>query len=555
MTPKTMLSRHQKPIDSSLLTGIMQRKCESCARSTIAGRTCHKCKQQKNSQQSTFRQQKLSNGLPKEGKQTRNHTFSTSRPLPIAALMPQIVQPELKIGAPNDKFEQEADQIADQVMKMPEQNLHFLAYQGKDNEKPLKTQSLIQRQSDSYSSNNITHALVNEAMKSPGKRLDADSQAFMEFRFRNNFSQVRVHTDASAAASAQALNAQAYTLGNNIVFGAGKYQPRTSHGRALLAHELVHVIQQREGLSPQIQCLKVTRGGFGRALEEFTNIHNVPERAIRLLRRSRTFMGLARTLDRHYVPLSETDMLSLAAVTSNGVINGGDPSTPRHMAGKRILIVTGGSAPSFEPYNSPDNILSGDVIVLPDSRTPGFIQHLAHEATHAATFVRAHAPSPQTLVAEVQSGIQEEIQTRQSEATILGEIPGQNIQNAFDPVGSRVPAEVERNVPRAFMLTYLELFFFNRRLRDTQATDGLSDQQAKEIRERVKEADQLGLVYPWMGEYGMVWANRLIAKQEWVEFFQQNQPTSPSFEQRKEALLQDHARRFFNGQVAYRPLP
>jgi hypothetical protein len=74
----------------------------------------------------------------------------------------------------------------------------------------------------------------------------------MEPRFGRDFSRVRVHTDARAAASAQALNALAYTVGRNVVFGAGQYSPGTSQGDRLVAHELTHVVQQEgaDGIQP-----------------------------------------------------------------------------------------------------------------------------------------------------------------------------------------------------------------------------------------------------------------------------------------------------------------
>jgi hypothetical protein len=86
--------------------------------------------------------------------------------------------------------------------------------------------------------------IVHDVLNSPGQPLDAGMRAFMEPRFGQDFSQVRVHTDARAAESAQAVNALAYTAGRNVVFGTGQYATGTSSGRQLLAHELVHTIQQ-----------------------------------------------------------------------------------------------------------------------------------------------------------------------------------------------------------------------------------------------------------------------------------------------------------------------
>jgi len=86
--------------------------------------------------------------------------------------------------------------------------------------------------------------IAHEVLGSPGQPLDAGTRAFMEPRFGHDFSQVRVHSDANAAESARAVNALAYTVGGDVVFGTGQYSPGTSEGRRFLAHELTHVVQQ-----------------------------------------------------------------------------------------------------------------------------------------------------------------------------------------------------------------------------------------------------------------------------------------------------------------------
>jgi hypothetical protein len=89
---------------------------------------------------------------------------------------------------------------------------------------------------------------VLEAIGSGGGRpLDSDVRADMESRFGADFGDVQVHTGGDAHASAAALHAQAYTVGSDIVFAGGTYDPGTAAGRHLLAHELTHVVQQRSG--------------------------------------------------------------------------------------------------------------------------------------------------------------------------------------------------------------------------------------------------------------------------------------------------------------------
>lgn len=86
--------------------------------------------------------------------------------------------------------------------------------------------------------------------RSPAQPLNAGVQQRMETQFGYDFSQVRVHTDAEASRSAADLNARAYTVGPDIVFGDGAYSPASSDGQRLIAHELTHVVQQANGAIP-----------------------------------------------------------------------------------------------------------------------------------------------------------------------------------------------------------------------------------------------------------------------------------------------------------------
>lgn len=88
-------------------------------------------------------------------------------------------------------------------------------------------------------------SIVHDVLSSPGQPLDAGTRSFMESRFGHDFGSVRVHTGDHAAQSARAVNALAYTVGQDIVFDEGRYQPSTPGGQRLLAHELAHTVQQR----------------------------------------------------------------------------------------------------------------------------------------------------------------------------------------------------------------------------------------------------------------------------------------------------------------------
>ncbi len=115
------------------------------------------------------------------------------------------------------------------------------------------SQEVLQRVAVSTAPVNAVPAIVHDVLDSPGQPLDAETRSFMEPRFGHDFSQVRVHTDEQSAESAQAVNALAYTVEGDVVFGEGQYAPGTSEGKRLLAHELTHVVQQsRGGLAPEL---------------------------------------------------------------------------------------------------------------------------------------------------------------------------------------------------------------------------------------------------------------------------------------------------------------
>jgi len=87
-------------------------------------------------------------------------------------------------------------------------------------------------------------SLVHETLSRPGRPLERGVRSDFDRTLGHDFSAVRVHTDETAAASAAAVSAQAYTVGSNVVFGADRYRPASAEGRGLLAHELTHVRQQ-----------------------------------------------------------------------------------------------------------------------------------------------------------------------------------------------------------------------------------------------------------------------------------------------------------------------
>lgn len=111
----------------------------------------------------------------------------------------------------------------------------------------LGTHVSVQREAANHGVQPGAASLVREVVESPGRPLDATTRSLMEPRFGYDFSRVRAHTDERAATSAEAVRANAYTAGDHVVFGAGRYAPGTPGGQRLMTHELTHVVQQASG--------------------------------------------------------------------------------------------------------------------------------------------------------------------------------------------------------------------------------------------------------------------------------------------------------------------
>jgi hypothetical protein len=214
------------------------------------------------------------------------------------------LQAKLRIGQPGDVYEQEADRVADAVMRMPEPGVQREVEPEEEEEETLQTKPLgnqitplvqVQRQEEPEEEEEILQAKslaqeitplvqrqvdpeeeeeelqakatsghlseVNsnlesqiQSLKGGGQPLSENDRAFFEPRFGHDFSHVRVHTESSAADTAKSINARAFTLGNHVAMDSGEYHPNSRSGQRLLGHELTHVIQQgsRE-LTPGLQ--------------------------------------------------------------------------------------------------------------------------------------------------------------------------------------------------------------------------------------------------------------------------------------------------------------
>jgi Domain of unknown function (DUF4157) len=144
------------------------------------------------------------------------------------------LQKQLSVGASNDPLELEADRVANQVMAASANSVV--------NSAPPRIQRYTGQSTGQ--SDMAAPASVDSVLSSPGSPLEPGLRQDMGQRFGQDFSQVRVHTDAAADRSARDVDANAYTVGRNIVFGAGQFTPETHEGKRLIAHELTHVVQQ-----------------------------------------------------------------------------------------------------------------------------------------------------------------------------------------------------------------------------------------------------------------------------------------------------------------------
>ena len=220
-----------------------------------------------------------------------SHDFSK---IPVRLNSSFPIQAKLKIGQPNDKYEQEADRVAEQVMRMPDPRLTSsvgdLALANstnpssgsiqracascsaeyktaEDESRPIepanlcskcRTQEqeliqtkqinpLIQTKTTGAVTPDVTPSISSgiQSLQGRGQPLSRSERSFFEPRFGADFSGVRVHSDTRAANAARSVNARAFTLGHNVVFGAGEYSLDSLAGRKLLAHELTHVLQQK----------------------------------------------------------------------------------------------------------------------------------------------------------------------------------------------------------------------------------------------------------------------------------------------------------------------
>ncbi len=151
------------------------------------------------------------------------------------ALQPMVAHRQLAVSESGHDHEREAERVANDAMT-PASNGVVAATSARGVDVPHSTG--VSR------SPRTAPPSVHSALQSPGHPLDRSTQLFMQSRFGDDFSGVRVHNTPEAARANDALQSRAFTSGHNIAFAAGQYAPGTNAGRDLIAHELAHVEQQ-----------------------------------------------------------------------------------------------------------------------------------------------------------------------------------------------------------------------------------------------------------------------------------------------------------------------
>lgn len=166
------------------------------------------------------------------------HNFSG---IPLYAKARTEIQPKLRVSTPGDRYEQEADRIADEVLrqKMPVE----------EKDQKVEIQARASQQA-AGGDREVNEDLENRLSRSKGGGNSISNQVrhFFEPRMQFDLSKVRVHTDSEAAWMNQELRARAFTHGRDIYFGDGQYNPQSIAGKRLLTHELTHVVQQEHSV-------------------------------------------------------------------------------------------------------------------------------------------------------------------------------------------------------------------------------------------------------------------------------------------------------------------
>lgn len=162
------------------------------------------------------------------------------------------VQAKLEVSSPDDPAEREAERVAERVLEMDDPDGESPAGgagSGASTGERVTPVESVSRAPDGRSLPEERASTVRDGVRGGGKPLPRDARSGFEARFGADFSDVRVHTGPAADEATRSINAAAFTLGTDIAFADGKYNPGSNEGDEILAHELTHVVQQGDAAS------------------------------------------------------------------------------------------------------------------------------------------------------------------------------------------------------------------------------------------------------------------------------------------------------------------
>jgi len=427
----------------------------------------------------------------------------------------------VKVSEPGDVLEREADRVAERVLRPSERGENL------DSRSEIPLRASRDTSGPEQDSLELPRD-VRDVVRSPSEPLDTATQGFMGPRFGVDFSRVRIHSDRRAVASAQSLNARAYTVGSHIVFGDGEYAPSGEAGKQLLAHEMAHLVQQEPGGGLAIQRREGTypgptssagqggnrspspsdardarnypsyytilkpkklnvKGPFSAAILDSisSSYFDAPEKCVSkklctpafhgarkaeliltLLESSADFVDMAAKLDAFYADDKNPGFQMFGGFTGSKFVRAGMPFQTART--EKATIESSDVLMIDETVNP---LMSGTDPSLTDEQVAvAFVDALVHETVHAFRRVS------NLTKAGLKGSIQEELETRKKSGAILTDIasrsPKKTIKQEAEGYIKAIQADtrslkqVGLSIVSGDGITYVESFFIDLALRE-----------------------------------------------------------------------------------------
>ena len=321
------------------------------------------------------------------------HAAFAPRPQPQPAPVRKPGSKGLRIGAPHDVFEREADRVAAEVTsgkRAPAWSFGQMHPSGVQRQIAATDPAGAQNQ-PGPEANELAPEVVDRVLDSPGRPLDKATRDYFEPKFGYDLSRIRIHNDAQAAESARVVHAHAYTVGNRIAFAAGRYSPHSTEGRRLLAHELTHV-EQQSGAGASVAPLRA--GGAGSLLEQKADGAAAPVSANGLGSKVTSVPG--QMIQRDPDPNAKTDTQTSPCGGDGRQLTAGERSVAEFVFGTALnpdpiciresSVMSAGGYVRTVPTNGKDGRLLIIIYVSPGMKDKISMSLLVHELTHCAQY-------------------------------------------------------------------------------------------------------------------------------------------------------------------------